>query len=187
MSVEQKVCPSCKSKVLASDLFCGNCGNPLNQENSDTEEIQVVEVQESADEENNTSKIEVIDTLCDDIHKIIDEKECEEAAGNLIHCSNCKQLIEKDSKFCKYCGCSTTVNRENKNTKSSSSDNTNLIACPECGKLVSKQAVSCPNCGHPFLNNQNTNTTQAVNNSSGIGFWGVVFAIIVAILIMSFC
>lgn len=63
-----------------------------------------------------------------------------------------------------------------------------LITCPECGNQVSDQAKSCPRCGHPF--NKTTETVYEqpiIVKKGGLGFWGVVFAIIVAILIMSLC
>jgi predicted amidophosphoribosyltransferase len=54
-----------------------------------------------------------------------------------------------------------------------------LRACPSCGNNVSKQAEFCPNCGHPFKSNK--------ENSKGISFWGIVGAVVVAILIISYC
>lgn len=56
-----------------------------------------------------------------------------------------------------------------------------LRPCPSCGNNVSKQAEFCPNCGHTFVSSK--------GNSGGMGitFWGVVGAVILGILIMSFC
>ena len=53
-----------------------------------------------------------------------------------------------------------------------------LRPCPSCGNNVSKQAEFCPNCGHTFVSKEKGN---------GITFWGIVGAIVVAILIISFC
>ena len=54
-----------------------------------------------------------------------------------------------------------------------------LRPCPSCGNNVSKQAEFCPNCGHPFESNK--------GKGNGITFWGIVGAVVVAILIISFC
>ena len=54
-----------------------------------------------------------------------------------------------------------------------------LRACPSCNNDVSKQAEFCPNCGHTFVSGK--------KGSIGITFWGVVGAVILGILIMSFC
>jgi predicted amidophosphoribosyltransferase len=56
----------------------------------------------------------------------------------------------------------------------------NLRPCPSCGNDVSKQAEFCPNCGHPFESNKE-------KSNGGITFWGIVGAVVVAILIISFC
>ena len=50
-----------------------------------------------------------------------------------------------------------------------------MIVCPTCGMSVSSQANSCPHCGHTF-----------VKIKKGIGFWGVVGAILVSVLILMF-
>lgn len=52
-----------------------------------------------------------------------------------------------------------------------------LKNCPTCGKSISNMANSCPHCGHSF-------TPQ--NQKNGLGFWGVVGAIIVAVLLLMF-
>ena len=46
--------------------------------------------------------------------------------------------------------------------------------CPSCGNDCADNAYTCPKCGHVFK-----------EQKSGMGFWGVVFAIIVAVLLMS--
>lgn len=51
-----------------------------------------------------------------------------------------------------------------------------LRPCPSCGNSVSTKAASCPRCGHPFVE----------KNKGGITFWGVVGAVIVAVIILSF-
>ena len=51
----------------------------------------------------------------------------------------------------------------------------NITNCPTCGRPVSSAAQSCPHCGHTF-----------VKIKKGIGFWGVVGAIIVSVFILLF-
>jgi len=47
-----------------------------------------------------------------------------------------------------------------------------LINCQACNKPISGDSTACIHCGHPM--------------KQPIGFWGIVGAIIIAILIMSF-
>lgn len=97
-------------------------------------------------------------------------------------CPNCNHYIEKDSKFCPNCGAFV---------ESYEKQNENLIHCPGCGNLVSKKAEMCPHCGHPFPENKKDVVNQMpIDNSgspSGTGFFEIVFAIIFAIIIISFC
>ncbi|MBU9711382.1 hypothetical protein KS419_06525 [Bacillus tamaricis] len=58
-----------------------------------------------------------------------------------------------------------------------------LRPCPECRHTVSTKADSCPNCGFPFESKLNPVVTEG---GSGLSFWGVVGAIIVAVIILSF-
>lgn len=60
-----------------------------------------------------------------------------------------------------------------------------LQPCPICNHSVSPQAQACPNCGHP-LNIQKA-TSPVYQEQVGLTFWGVVGAIIVAIILISFC
>ncbi|GGM41919.1 hypothetical protein GCM10011351_30010 [Paraliobacillus quinghaiensis] len=62
-----------------------------------------------------------------------------------------------------------------------------LKPCPSCSHSVSTQAESCPKCGHPINPKTNTKTTYIEEKSSGLSFWGVVGAVILAIIILSFC
>lgn len=62
-----------------------------------------------------------------------------------------------------------------------------LIQCPACDNQVSTQAESCPHCGHPLKTKPTTTTTTPSEpQSQGLGFWGVVGAVVVAIIILSF-
>ena len=64
-------------------------------------------------------------------------------------------------------------------------DNSALMFCPACGSQVSKSAISCPNCGHPFRKERvQIPKPVIVPQKSGLGFWGVVFAIIVAVVLI---
>ncbi|WP_197063063.1 zinc ribbon domain-containing protein [Pontibacillus marinus] len=60
-----------------------------------------------------------------------------------------------------------------------------LIKCPACDNQVSTQAKSCPQCGHPLKPTPSTPPPQS-KESQGLGFWGVVGAVVVAIIILSF-
>ena len=53
----------------------------------------------------------------------------------------------------------------------------NMIMCPKCGTFVSPNAPTCVRCGHAFPKNQPNN---------GVGFFGVIVAVIVAVLIIAF-
>ena len=44
--------------------------------------------------------------------------------------------------------------------------------CPSCGNECANNAYTCPKCGHTF-------------KKQGTSFWGVVGAIIVAVILMS--
>ncbi len=57
-----------------------------------------------------------------------------------------------------------------------------LRPCPACSNMVSSQAVSCPQCGHPL---QQSQTFIQEQEKKGLGFWGVVLAIVVAVVILS--
>ena len=57
-----------------------------------------------------------------------------------------------------------------------------LKPCPECGNSVSTRADSCPKCGFP-LNSQQMKPIK--EEGSGLTFWGVVGAIILAVIILS--
>lgn len=60
--------------------------------------------------------------------------------------------------------------------------NYNLVECRVCGKEISRNAQSCPNCGEPLVER-----IQIIKEDNGIGFWGVVLAIVVGLVIVSFC
>ncbi len=66
-----------------------------------------------------------------------------------------------------------------------------LTTCPDCAKEVSKLAITCPHCGRPL---QPQVATQPIEQpqvqpepaqSQGINFWGVVLAVIIAVIILS--
>lgn len=58
-----------------------------------------------------------------------------------------------------------------------------LRPCPDCGQSISTKADSCPNCGFPF---KQTHSEPVSNEGVGISFWGVVGAVILAVIILSF-
>ncbi|WP_083769498.1 zinc ribbon domain-containing protein [Salisediminibacterium selenitireducens] len=65
-----------------------------------------------------------------------------------------------------------------------------LTPCPECGHSVSTRAKSCPNCGYPFMETRQAppiiqEPHHEPERESGIGFWGVVGAVVIAILLVS--
>lgn len=63
----------------------------------------------------------------------------------------------------------------------------NMMICPTCKKLVAINAISCPSCGYVFQQNQPvTQPVSQSQGSGGLGFWGTVLAIIVAIAIIGF-
>lgn len=65
-----------------------------------------------------------------------------------------------------------------------------LISCPECNREISDQAASCPHCGCPINEQPKTEpkvieTVKVVDERNGLGFWGIVLAILVAVAIIS--
>jgi len=60
-----------------------------------------------------------------------------------------------------------------------------LQKCPECNHNVSTEAESCPQCGHPIRAKKIT--VAGPVDQVGLTFWGVVGAIIVAIILISLC
>jgi rRNA maturation endonuclease Nob1 len=52
-------------------------------------------------------------------------------------CNECRNKIDKDSKFCKFCGTPTKIGLEIKKT-----DN-----CDECGYAIIGNIESCSKCG----------------------------------------
>ena len=56
-----------------------------------------------------------------------------------------------------------------------------LTTCPDCAKEVSKLANTCPHCGRPLQPQVQPEPAQ----SRGINFWGVVLAVIIAVIILS--
>ncbi len=48
------------------------------------------------------------------------------------------------------------------------------MKCPHCGNDCAQNAITCPKCGYVF-----------VKQKQGLTFWGVVGAILVAVLLIS--
>lgn len=210
MPEDTRTCPYCGHEVLINDIFCGTCGKPLKDKGTSNKAFESDKKTSSIDEgtkqintpQDHAQSISKLQVVIQEVEKtnsfenelpikdnfISNEKDTA-SSDNLAICPNCNQLIEKDSKFCKNCGYKLTQLEENGKVQEQevNVENTNLVHCPECGKLISKKATACPNCGHPFPQNKEQNVSQAASGTSGIGFWGVVLAIIVAILIISFC
>lgn len=85
-----------------------------------------------------------------------------------------------------------TLEKTEEDTNKEEDFNWKLIECPSCHKEVSRFALSCPNCGHPFPENapksestSSNTTSNNSNDSGGMGFWGIVMAVIVAIILIS--
>ena len=49
----------------------------------------------------------------------------------------------------------------------------NTQICPTCLHIVADNAYTCPSCGNTF------------KKQGGVGFWGIVFAVVVAVIIIS--
>jgi predicted RNA-binding Zn-ribbon protein involved in translation (DUF1610 family) len=76
------------------------------------------------------------------------------------------------------------------NINQDQNQNPKLFVCPDCGNLVSYSAINCPKCGRHFADQPQIAPTPQVQyvpvpQPSGMGFWGVVLAIIVGLLIFS--
>ena len=68
---------------------------------------------------------------------------------------------------------------------SDSNYNENLTYCTACGASISKSAESCPQCGHPMRVKTPQVQYVPVQGNKQIGFWGIVFAIIVAVVLIA--
>ncbi|PKM87830.1 MAG: hypothetical protein CVU85_05130 [Firmicutes bacterium HGW-Firmicutes-10] len=62
-----------------------------------------------------------------------------------------------------------------------------LTVCPDCAKEVSKLAVTCPHCGRPLQPQSEPRPIEAPQPAQvqGISFWGIVLAVIIAVVILS--
>lgn len=66
-----------------------------------------------------------------------------------------------------------------------------LTTCPDCMREVSKLAITCPHCGRPLQPQvqpqpkEQPNTQPQPAQSTGISFWGIVLAVILAAFILS--
>ncbi|MCM3568997.1 zinc ribbon domain-containing protein [Neobacillus mesonae] len=55
-------------------------------------------------------------------------------------CSNCGGTIDREDKFCGFCG-------QKQETPASSNDQTELISCPACEEQIPANGSFCPCCG----------------------------------------
>ncbi|MBV1709374.1 MAG: hypothetical protein KMY54_05915 [Erysipelothrix sp.] len=62
-----------------------------------------------------------------------------------------------------------------------------LTTCPDCAREVSKLAVTCPHCGRPLQPQVQPQPIEPAvpAQTQGISFWGIVLAVIIAVVILS--
>lgn len=69
----------------------------------------------------------------------------------LRKCSNCEEVISKESVFCEFCGekqKTIKVKKENKE------ENVLEKVCPQCGLVCAGEAKFCSKCGYKFEKNK---------------------------------
>ena len=66
-----------------------------------------------------------------------------------------------------------------------------LTTCPDCAREVSKLAITCPHCGRPLQPQVQIQPVEQPQvqpepaQTQGISFWGIVLAVIIAVIILS--
>lgn len=166
-------CPECGKEISDASKQCIYCGFPLEKEDKNIFQDGEGENRYKIILENaGNSKSDVIKEVCE-ITGLgsVDAKALVDAAPSCILSNltevQAKEYLEK----LESAGAIARIEVDRKPI-----DSPNLMDCPICSKKVSKDAPRCPHCGHQF-----------VDEKKGIGFWGIVGAIIVAVLIMAFC
>ncbi|MDO5714104.1 MAG: zinc ribbon domain-containing protein [Tissierellia bacterium] len=150
---DKKICGNCKSEIQLSSVYCTECGTKQEEftpkdYNIPPEDIQrtIVRLESEADDlyeqlgaygalhkkdmpESVNAYIDILENY-EYERKEYEEKELENSG--MILCKNCGETIDKNSKFCNYCG--------EKNTGNST--------CSQCGETVKEGALFCSNCGN---------------------------------------
>ena len=179
-------CPECGKEVSDKATQCIHCGYPLNNAtNAPTKEK--VKQQESEEKykvllteyENRIKTINVIKEVADvssDEAKYLRTKCPVYIVGNIT-----KAEFEKIKYAFSAVGATVKCEKMRVNeipiprSKVAAVASAKLKPCPTCQKSISTTADACPFCGHSFVNKK---------KEDDLGFWGVVCAIIVAILIL---
>lgn len=161
--MSEKNCPKCGKEIESTDKFCAYCGYKVEEKQEESM------TKEEITEQITPPIINSYRTYARANEDVKDEK-TDLKNDNLSNENN----IDNN----------TNSNKQNNNTSTKDNNNDNAIHwiyCSVCGKKLSSEAQMCPNCGHPIKPAQ----TTTVYNNSGISFWGIVGAIIIAVIIIS--
>lgn len=182
-------CPECGKEVSDKAMQCIHCGYPL----SDIANT-VTDTPES-DEIYKAILVSYNDDAKSDTVRVIREVtyiSVEEANELVENCPSCivGEITDKEFERIKqsFADVGAVVQREemgendtvyalSSSMRMQSNHPPKMKSCPTCKKSISYNAESCPHCGHSFASEE---------RKSGLGFWGIVGAVIVAIIIMAF-
>lgn len=177
------VCPECGKEISDQAEYCIHCGYPIKKISQQQEESKKYQL---IIENGGTNQYEVVQRIC----RLTDYEE-----------STVKEMLTKvpfifitglkkeeyafyEKGFIKR-GATVSCQEDDGLKVEGAFDVSELkikpvvdpkmMECPICHCQVSVEAYKCPECGHPFK-----------EEPHGLGFWGVVGAIMLAILIMAF-
>ena len=112
--------------------------------------------------------------------------QCPKCGGMYVsdgRCMNCGYVVSEPKD--KSAQESTGSQQPTESQSTTDQPRNNLMRCPDCGKVISKDAYMCPHCGCPFPGNFKGATQQPTpKGNSGLGLFGTIVAIVVAILIV---
>ena len=116
---DKKTCPYCQSQIKKESeiIFCSNCGTPHHSEcwNENGGCTTYGCINNPATVKKNEQEINIGDRTIEEIENLI-KKDDSRQESNLKQCPNCKNPIDKNSVYCKYCG--EEINKETKSEAS---------------------------------------------------------------------
>lgn len=170
-------CPECGKEISDQSKHCVYCGFPLVPKNDVNDCISNYELYHLVVDHTNSSKVTVIKILKEitgldlvEAKKIIDEQD-PLVIDNLTY----EKAVEYREMFSKE-----NIKATIKNNQGNEVDLGKV--CPNCKTKNRLADETCPNCGYVWNKKSLDNNS---NQNSGTSFWGIVGAIIVAVLILA--